>query len=146
MRFFFYGTLIAGSGNRVAGEAHARLRDLGAATVAGALHAVGDPLGWYPVLLPGAGTVHGRLYATEPGFDAADLARLDAWEDCDPGDPAASLYRREAIAVTDADGARCEAQCYRYNRALPAGARPIGDGDFRPWLRRVGLRAYGAGS
>jgi gamma-glutamylcyclotransferase (GGCT)/AIG2-like uncharacterized protein YtfP len=144
MRFFFYGTLIAGSENRVARTVHAQLRDLGPATASGALHAVATPEGWYPVLLPGVAPVHGRLYETAPGFGEADLAALDAWEDFDATDPAGSLYIRATLIVADADEATHEAQGYRFNRPLPAGTRLIEDGDFRAWIAREGRRPYGA--
>jgi gamma-glutamylcyclotransferase (GGCT)/AIG2-like uncharacterized protein YtfP len=144
MRFFFYGTLIAGSGNPVAAAAHARLRDLGPATGRGALHAVGDAGGWYPILLSGAGAVHGRLYEAAPGFGEADLAALDAYEEFDPGDPAGSMYIRATLVVTAADGTMFEAQAYSFNGRLPPGAQPIPDGDFHAWLAREGLKPYGA--
>lgn len=134
MRFFFYGTLIAGSGNAAEAEVHAKLRDLGPATVAGELYAIPDPEGWYPALLPGKGMVHGRLYETTREFAAADLARLDAWEDYDPAEPEIGLYRREAEG---------EVQVYRFARALPPGARPIPGGNFAAWLAAEGLRGFG---
>lgn len=140
MRFFFYGTLIAGSGNPAATAAHALLRELGPATTEGHLHAIPDPLGWYPALLPGAGTVHGRLYEAAPGFGEAELARLDAYEDFDPADSSESLYLREMIGLSGGG----EAQAYRFNQPLPPAARPIPGGDFRAWLAREGLKPYGA--
>lgn len=144
MRFFFYGTLIAGSGNATAASVHARLRDLGRATARGTLYAVGEREGWYPVLLAGAGPVHGRLYEAAPGFGAADLAALDAWEEFDPANPAASVYVRATLVVAAEDGLFHEAQAYSFNRPLPPGAQPIADGDFAGWLARTGLPAYGS--
>lgn len=141
MRFFFYGTLVAGSDNAVAAAAHGLLRDLGPATTPGTLQAVREPQGWYPALLPGAGLVHGRLYAAAAGFGEAELARLDAYEDFDPADPAGSLYLRETIVATRG-GSPVEAQAYRFNQPLPSGARPIADGDFSAWLAREGVSAY----
>ena len=146
MRFFFYGTLIAGNAHPVAERVHACLHDQGPATARGALYAIGESAGWYPILLAGAATVHGRLYAAAPGFGAADLAALDAYEDFDPADPAGSLYVRATIVVADADGAFHEAQAYSFNRALPPGALPIPEGDFPAWIAREGLRPYGAPS
>lgn len=143
MRFFFYGTLIAGSGNPVAAAVHARLRDLGPATARGALYAIGEIEGWYPIMLAGAGAVHGRLYEIAPGFGETDLAQLDAYEDFDPADPARSLYLRATIVVADAQGVLLEAQTYSFNGPLPAGALPIPDGDFSAWIAREGLRPYG---
>jgi len=144
MRFFFYGTLIAGSGNRVAAAAHALLRDLGPATARGALYAMGEAEGWYPALLSGAGAVHGRLYEAVPFFGKADLAALDAYEDFDPTDPFGSLYVRATVVVADAAGAFCEAQVYSFNQPLPPGAQALPGGDFRAWIAREGLRPFGA--
>ena len=144
MRFFFYGTLIAGSANPVAARVHARLRDEGPATARGSLHAIGEAEGWYPAMLAGAAPVHGRLYAVAPGFDEADLAALDGWEDFAPADPAGSLYVRATIIVADAEGTFHEAQAYVFNAALPPGALAIPDGDFAAWITREGLRPYGA--
>jgi gamma-glutamylcyclotransferase (GGCT)/AIG2-like uncharacterized protein YtfP len=146
MRFFFYGTLIAGSGNAVATAAHRRLHDLGPATARGALYAVGEAAGWYPILLPGSAHVHGRLYAVTAYFGAADLAALDAWEDFDPADPAGSLYRRVTLPVTDAGGATGEAQAYRFNGAAPPEALAIPGGDFHAWVQHTGRRPFGAPS
>jgi len=138
MRFFFYGTLLDGSDNPVAQWVHGKLRAVGPATCRGTLHAIPDPRGWYPALLSGDGIVQGRLYASRNGFAPADLARLDAYEDFDPADPAGSLYLREDIATSSGD-----AQAYRFNRPLPDGARLIPGGDFRGWLASEGLQSFG---
>jgi len=142
MRFFFYGTLLEGSDNPVARQAHAKLLGLGPATARGTLTAIPDPMGWYPAFLTGPGLVHGRIYAAAGDFDEADLARLDSYEDCHPDRPVESLYIRKSIDVTGADGGHCSAQAYIYNRALPNGARLIPDGNFNAWLERHRLDAY----
>lgn len=134
LRFFFYGTLIGGGPARVR-QALGRLRDLGAGQVAGALHAIPDPDGWYPAMTDGGGTVHGRFYEVLLHFDEADLAALDAYEDCDPADSAGSLYLRVSLA----NGA----QAYRFNQPLPQAARPIPGGDFAAWIAAEGLRPFG---
>lgn len=144
MRFFFYGTLIAGNANPIAMRVHACLRDEGPATARGTLHALGEPEGWYPVMLAGAAPVHGRLYSAAPGFGEADLAALDAYEDFDPTNPAGSLYLRTTIVVADAAAGFHEAQAYVFNGSLPPGALAIPDGDFAAWIAREGLRPYGA--
>lgn len=144
MSFFFYGTLIAGGGNAVAEAAHARMHACGPASVRGTLHAIPDPEGWYPALLAGEGDVAGWLYETAPDFGPADLARLDAWEDCDPARPQASLYVRAVVEVTMPDGTRGAAQAYRFNQPLPPGARPIEGGDFHAWRVREGGSVFGA--
>ncbi|MFT4027873.1 MAG: gamma-glutamylcyclotransferase family protein [Novosphingobium sp.] len=133
LRFFFYGTLIGG-GPPAVRQALGKLRDLGPARAAGAVHAIPDPGGWYPALVAGEGTVAGRLYEATPDFGEADLAALDAYEEFDPADPAGSPYLRVPIA----EGL----QAYRFNRPLPPDARPIPDGDFAAWIGREGLRAF----
>ena len=143
MLFFFYGTLLDGSDNAIAAWVHEKLRAIGPASVEGLLEAVGDPEGWYPALLAGDGTVHGRLYETVEGFGEADLARLDAYENYDPDQPDTSLYLRETVVATNSDGSVSEAQAYRFNLPLPEGSRPIDGGDFRSWLEEQGLRAFG---
>ena len=143
VRFFFYGTLLDGSDNPVAARAHRKLRALGPATVTGELHAVPDPQGWYPALLTGTGAVRGLVYESGGRFGAADLARLDAYEDCDPANPGGSLYLRVEVEAAMAGGGTCPAQVYLYNRSLPAGSRPIAAGDFRSWLARNRAGAFG---
>lgn len=140
MRFFFYGTLMAGSDNPMARLVEAALHPLGPARARGVLHAVPDPRGWYPALLPGEGMVEGRLY--EGNLAAADLARLDRYEDYDPVGPEASLYLRRPMIVTPSDEEPCLAEAYLFNQPLPEGARPILGGDFQAWLVEHGLRPF----
>lgn len=143
MEFFFYGTLQAGSDNPVARMVHALLEPLGVAQVAGALYAVPDPDGWYPALLPGTDVVHGQLYRTRAGFDAAALERMDAYEDFRPGDPAGSLYvRGEAALLDGGSGGGGTVQVYRFNQPLLAGSLPLPGGDFRAWLTESGKAAF----
>lgn len=144
MRFFFYGTLIAGSGNPVAAAAHDRLRDCGPATVRGRLHALPDAEGWYPALVAGEDAVAGRLYEALSDFALGDLARLDAWEDYDAAQPEASLYRRVPLLVSITEGRREEAMAYLYNQPLPPGALVIDGGDFPAWLAAAGGKAFGS--
>jgi gamma-glutamylcyclotransferase (GGCT)/AIG2-like uncharacterized protein YtfP len=129
MRFFFYGTLLAESAHPVARAVHARLVPLGAAQVAGRLYAIPDPLGWYPAMVSGDGTVRGALYAALPGFTAADLARLDAYEGAD--------YQREERLVAGA-----AAQVYVWGANLPEGAIALPHGDFARFLHEGGRAAY----
>jgi gamma-glutamylcyclotransferase (GGCT)/AIG2-like uncharacterized protein YtfP len=142
MRFFFYGTLMAGSDNPMARFVHERMRPLGRAETHGALHAVPDPEGWYPALLPGKGVARGMLYEADARFTAADLARLDAYEDYDTAQPEASLYIREPLRVTGPDGMTVTAEAYCFARPLPEGSLPIPDGDFRAWLAEAGVTAF----
>ncbi|MBC7433878.1 MAG: gamma-glutamylcyclotransferase, partial [Rubritepida sp.] len=85
---FFYGTLVAGNPNPVAAAIHAALELLGTAQAGGVLYAIHDPAGWFPALVAGEGEVTGALYWAGPGFDADLLARMDAYEDFNPADPA----------------------------------------------------------
>lgn len=142
MRFFFYGTLLAGSDNPVASLVHQKLRSIGPARAQGVLHAIPNPQGWYPGLLTGEGVVHGWLYEATDGFGSEDLAKLDAYEDYDPVRPGASLYIREAVSVTGPDRGVGFAEAYRFNRPLPEGSRPIPGGDFRAWLAAKGLEPF----
>ena len=142
MLFFFYGTLIAGNANAVAQAVHGRLLPLGPATARGQLYAIADPQGWYPALVAGKGVVHGQLYAAGPEFNAADLAALDGFENCDPARPGESDYGREAVVVIDAGSQPRTAQVYRWLRPLPEAAPFIADGDFARWLAIGGLPAY----
>ena len=145
MRFFFYGTLMAGSGNPVAKFVHGKLRVLGPAQTRGVLYGVPDPDEWYPALLPGEGIAQGMLYEACDSFTAADLARLDAFEDYDPARPQTSLYIREALVVTGADGVEDLAETYRFAGPLPAGSHPIVHGDFRRWLAEQDVRPFAGG-
>jgi gamma-glutamylcyclotransferase (GGCT)/AIG2-like uncharacterized protein YtfP len=143
MRFFFYGTLLDGSDNPVARSIHAKLETEGAATAPGSLHAIPDSEGWFPAMLPGPGEVRGALYRATARFTASDLARMDAYENCDPANRQASLYCREEVVVTTREGTAIRAQAYLFAQALPGGAMPIADGDFRAWLAATGLDAFG---
>lgn len=134
MRFFFYGTLILGSGNPVAAVLRDTVRCIGPATTRGRLYAVADWRGPYPALLPGSGTVHGMVCETLPHFGRGDLARMDAYEEYDPRGLATSLYHRRKVPIRMADGQTIGADAYIYNRALPRRARMIAGGDFRAWL------------
>jgi Gamma-glutamyl cyclotransferase, AIG2-like len=82
----------------------------------------------------------GMVYAAGLDFTPADLARIDAYEDFDPDDPAASLYLRRAVTLSDGSSA----QAYAWNGPLPPGARAINHGDFRHWLAEEGARGFGA--
>ena len=130
---FFYGVLLADVASaRIA----AMLNGLGpgrAATATGVLYAVPDPRGWYPVLLPGDGEVHGMVH--EAG--TVDIAGLDRFEGVDPQDPRAGEYRREVVPVSVGE-TTFEAQAYLYNRDPALGFAHIAHGDFARWLRETG--------
>jgi len=135
LRFFFYGTLLASADNPVARDIHRRLGPGRPGTARGTLHAIADPGGWYPALVPGDGEVTGMVHAAGAGFGAADLAVLDAYE--------GGEYRRVEIAVR-CGGERLAAQAYLYDAPLPPGARALPDGDFAGFLSREGRRGYGS--
>lgn len=129
-RFFFYGTLIAGTANAVARHVHARLRPLGPALARGKLLALFDESGWYPALLEGEGLVSGAVYETSPDFVPDDLAVLDAYEGAE--------YERRPIL---AEGIG-EAEAYWWAGPLPLCGEPIPGGDFSAWLVATGRRAF----
>ena len=87
-------------------------------------------LGGYPglVLSSRAGApVRGEIYRVDnPG---ALWPILDAYEDCDPGQPTLSEYRREKIPVTAGPGRTLAAWTYLYNGPV-AGRRRILSGDY----------------
>ena len=138
MFLFFYGTLLDGSDNAMARAVHRSVKARGPATVRGSLFAVPDPQGWFPALIAGGAIVHGGLYQATGALTPGELARLDAYEDCDPLDPAASLYVRQQVQVTDASGERALAEAYLYNQPLPAGSCALPSGDFRLWIADSG--------
>jgi gamma-glutamylcyclotransferase (GGCT)/AIG2-like uncharacterized protein YtfP len=145
LRFFFYGTLMAGSGNPVADRIHDRLRELGPAVATGRLFAIATRQGWYPALLadPAGAAVHGIAYEALPGFTDEDLALLDRYEAYDRDRLAASEYWREPIPVA-CGGCEHLAEAYVYRAALPRGAQPVPHGDFRRFLAETGAAAYRA--
>jgi len=141
--FFFYGTLIAGSGNAVEAAAHRKLLLVGPGSVRGRLYAIRDPAGWYPALLPGSGRVRGAVYETALDFAPADLARLDAYEGHERRQISASPYLRRPIRVSCGGAHGLVAEAYVFNRKLPPGSRRIAGGDFHGWLEKYGFVAYG---
>jgi gamma-glutamylcyclotransferase (GGCT)/AIG2-like uncharacterized protein YtfP len=143
MRYlFFYGTLIAGSGNAVEAAIHRKLVPVGRTTVKGRLYAIRDPLGWYPALLPGSRPVHGIIYEAASNFGTVDLALLDDYEGYDPRHPGRSLYLRKPISFRNSDGQPQVADAYFYNTSLPFGSRCLKGGDFCAWLETNRLRSY----
>ena len=90
-------------------------------------------LGLYPGAVPAADSrVWGELYRIlEP---ASVLPTLDELEGYRPGDPDASLYRREEASVTLDDGHQATAWTYFYNAPL-GGAQRIESGDYLQHLK-----------
>jgi gamma-glutamylcyclotransferase (GGCT)/AIG2-like uncharacterized protein YtfP len=137
MRFFFYGTLIDATANAMARRVHEWMTVLGPATTGGELFAVPDPDGWYPLLLPGGGTVQGVVCEAGDSFGPAELAMLDAYESFDPADEPASLYVRREVLTSMGP-----AQAYLASQPLPASTLPIRNGDFREWLAQTGYSPF----
>jgi gamma-glutamylcyclotransferase (GGCT)/AIG2-like uncharacterized protein YtfP len=127
---FVYGTLRPGFTPGQLGDLLAAARRLGRATVAGRLYHLGP----YPgaVLDPRATTrvVGEVLRLPEDGL----LAALDAYEVCDPGDPARSVFFRVRQEVELASGRRLPCWVYVYNRDLE-NAVLIPDGDYARWCQ-----------
>ena len=128
---FFYGTLIAGCGNRHERAAHQTLGPGGAGQVRGLLYALPDPGGWYPAMISGEGVVQGVVYPILPGLD---LAALDAYEGAE--------YRREGVSVRTKQGV-LRAQAYVWAGGLPAGAVRIANGDFIAHAQAHQWRLFG---
>ena len=143
MRLFFYGTLMAGSPNPVAGAVHRRLGPGRRGSVRGSLYAIPDPLGWYPALLPGPGLVDGMLHEATDAFTSTDLAVLDTYEGYDHARLDRSEYVRRSVVVLTASG-EIEAQVYVYNAPPPADAVVLPHGDFARFLTEKGARPFGA--
>ncbi len=127
---FVYGTLRRGTRSAAALDlradlaVHATWR--GAAAFQGRLYS----LGWYPGVVPSPcreDRVVGDVYSLpDPGLI---LARLDAYEGCDPGSPQPTEYVRRRQTVHLEGGEIIEAWVYLYN--LPTLGLPrIASGDF----------------
>jgi gamma-glutamylcyclotransferase (GGCT)/AIG2-like uncharacterized protein YtfP len=106
-----------------------RMVPLGPASIPGRLY----DLGLYPAALldPAAETcILGEVFRLPDA--RAMLAALDAYEDFDPADPAASLYLRVRHPATLADGSQLLCWVYVYTLA-PQNAVLIPDGDYVRW-------------
>lgn len=126
---FFYGTLMSGFKR----EGRARLDTMLAMVGRGSIDAALFDLGIYPGAIPADdgkvwGEVH-RMLNPE-----AVLKTLDEIEGVRPGQPDASLYRREEAAVTLTDGRRVTAWAYFYNAPLGRAQR-IESGDYLQHLK-----------
>jgi gamma-glutamylcyclotransferase (GGCT)/AIG2-like uncharacterized protein YtfP len=118
---FVYGTLHPDRAPLAILPTVRRLRSRGPATVRGTLY----PLGQYPgLLLPGPvpREVAGELFQLPS--DPAVLARLDAYEDFRPADPAGSLFLRIQTCATLPGGNRQTCWVYVYNQHVPNEIQP----------------------
>lgn len=126
---FVCGTLLP---THVPGEiAHvvARLRSVGAATVAGRLYDFGD----YPGAIPDASAraqIRGHVYELPP--DGAALDALDEYEGYSPADPRGGLFARVRVTAALADGRALPCWMYAYNRD-PGDAPLIPGGSYAEW-------------
>jgi gamma-glutamylcyclotransferase (GGCT)/AIG2-like uncharacterized protein YtfP len=141
MHLFFYGVLLGSVAEGTVRELLAGIGPGRPATTGGRLYAVPDVRGAYPVLVPGAGVVHGMVH--EAG--GVDLDALDRFEGVDPHEPSAGEYRRESREADVAGEGRVMADAYLYNRTIAADFVPIHHGDFARWLRETGTRPFTAG-
>jgi len=134
---FVYGTLWTASGYREARRLARRcLQDLGPAWIPGRLYDLGRHPGAVPTRRADE-RIHGRLCALTGAQSC--LRRLDAFEDCDPDEPARGQYRRERVrAHRVRPGRDAPYWCWAYFFNGRVTARPrIPHGDYRRWLRRL---------
>jgi gamma-glutamylcyclotransferase (GGCT)/AIG2-like uncharacterized protein YtfP len=125
-RVFVYGTLMSGFDHPMSKLLAAGADLLGEATCQGRLYMVAH----YPGLLhsdDAGDIVHGELYRLR---DVAKLmAALDDYESVGPGYDEPTLYLREMVPVTLADGSVLGAWTYIYNRPVDEAKR-IKSGKF----------------
>ncbi|HEY7290798.1 MAG TPA: gamma-glutamylcyclotransferase family protein [Vicinamibacterales bacterium] len=126
---FFYGTLMSGFKREGRARLDAMLQHQGRGSIDAALF----DLGIYPAAIPTAeshvwGEVHRML-----DIDAV-LTTLDEIEGYRPGEPDASLYRREETTVTFEDGRKARVWTYFYNAPLGRAQR-IESGDYLQHLK-----------
>ncbi|MDB5619449.1 gamma-glutamylcyclotransferase family protein [Tardiphaga sp.] len=125
-RVFVYGTLMHGFDHPMSTLLSAGAEFLGEATCRGRLYMVAH----YPGLLhsdDAADRVFGEVYRLRRVDEM--LAALDDYESVGPGYEAPTLYLREKLPVTLADGRVIEAWSYIYNRPVDERKR-IASGKF----------------
>lgn len=119
-RIFVYGTLMRGFDHPMSKLLSAGADFLGQGTCRGRLYMVAH----YPGLLHpenAADVVHGELFRLR---NVAELmAALDDYESIGPGNDEPTLYLRETVPVTLADGSVHEAWTYIYNRPVDEAKR-----------------------
>jgi gamma-glutamylcyclotransferase (GGCT)/AIG2-like uncharacterized protein YtfP len=134
MKLFVYGTLLDGIAR---GEAARLVEGLGPgvpASISGELRLIEEPLGCYPVLIPGAeGRVQGRVI--DGPDDPQWLIDVDAYEGAD--------YRRWTVVAELADGSEVEVQAYICLIMEPDELPSVPDGDFARYLADTGKRPFG---
>ena len=120
----FYGTLMSGFDQLDELDARRQLRLLGPCRIAGVLFDMGE----WPSLVLGEGVVHGELFEV---LDERVFAKLDPFEDYDPGDRRASSYLRTRVPLLEPE---LEAWLYVATDPIPS-ARPIASGSWYRWTR-----------
>ena len=139
-RLFFYGTLTHEHANALTRTLLPRIPGRPRrGWVRGALYLRRDVLGVYPVLMPGAGRVHGWVYGGLQPIPSAVLAAFDAWEHCNPRRPERGEYRRVNLVVHTRGGRLCAA-AYFPNHPRGNGREPVPGGDFAAHAKAKGLR------
>lgn len=108
---FIYGTLHPDRAPAEIASAARRLVPHARGTIRARLYDLGE----YPgaILDTNAEPISGEVFLVPA---AATLARLDAYEDYRPADPAAGLFLREKAVVTFDDGTSQICWVYTYNR------------------------------
>jgi len=138
-RLFFYGTLTHEQTNPLTATLLPRLGgSQRRGWVRGALFLRRDPMGVYPVLMPGHGRVKGWVYGGLKPIPRAVLAAFDAWEHCDPCRPKRGEYRRVNLVVRTRNGP-LRAAAYLPNRRARLGLRAVPGGDFAAHAAAQGL-------
>jgi gamma-glutamylcyclotransferase (GGCT)/AIG2-like uncharacterized protein YtfP len=126
---FFYGTLMSGFRRAGRSQIDPALQPAGRGWIRAALF----DLGIYPAAIPSSdGRVCGEVHRMLD-VDAV-LTALDEIEGFRPGQPDASLYRRDEIDVTFDSGHVAQAWAYFYNAPL-GGAQRIESGDYLEYLK-----------
>ncbi|MBC7585202.1 MAG: gamma-glutamylcyclotransferase [Tardiphaga sp.] len=119
---FVYGTLMSGFDHPMSRRLAASADLVGPASCRGRLYRVAH----YPGLLhsdDAADVVHGELYRLR---NVAELmAALDDYESIGPGFEPPTLYLREVVPVTLADGRVQQAWTYIYNRPVDEAKRIV---------------------
>ena len=135
MRLFIYGTLLDGVAHGEAARLREGLSPGVRASVAGGLRLVEEPLGCYPVLVPGVeGRAVGQL--VDCPADPQWLAELDAYEGPD--------FCRWTVVAELEDGSEVEAAAYICLIAEAVGLEPIPHGDFVRFIGETGRKVFGS--
>jgi gamma-glutamylcyclotransferase (GGCT)/AIG2-like uncharacterized protein YtfP len=134
MKLFVYGTLLDGIAQGEAARLTEGLPPGVPASISGELRLIEEPLGCYPVLIPGAdGRVKGKVI--DGPDDPNWIAEVDAYEGAD--------YRRWTVVAELADGSELEVQAYICLIMDPEELPPVPDGDFARFIAESGKRPFG---